>query len=99
MSDFPDHDAEPFDPEPLLWWVLVLLGAALGLEVYIAVPWTTPFTDPSTWVLIGVLVGFVLRLAGRRLRAAGQGWRRALRWASVAVWTAAAGGGLLAWLL
>lgn len=99
MSDFPDHDAEPFDPEPLLWWVLVLLGAALVLEVYIAVPWTAPFTDPSTWVLIGVFVGFALRLAGRRLSAAGGGGERVLRWISLAVWALSAGGGLLAWLL
>ncbi len=99
MSDFPNHDVESFDPEPILWWVLVLLGAALVLEVYIAVPWTEPFFAPSTWVLIGVFVGFALRLAGKRLREAGRAGGKTLRWISVAVWTLSAGGGLVAWLL
>jgi hypothetical protein len=99
MSEFPNRDVEPFDTEPLLWWVLALLGAALVLEVYVAVPWTAPFTDPGTWVLIGVFVGFGLRVAGQRLSAAGRAGERGLRWASLVVWAAAAGGGLLAWLL
>lgn len=99
MADFPSHDGELFDPEPLLWWVLVLLGAALILEIYVAVPWTAPFTDPGTWVLIGVFVGFGVRLAGRRLSAAGRSGESVLRWVSVAVWTLAAVGGLLAWVL
>lgn len=99
MSDFPSHDSEPFDPEPLLWWVLVLLGAALVLEVYIEVPWSAPFTDPGTWVLIGVFVGFGVRLAGRRLGAAGRSGERILRWVSVVVWSLSAAGGLLAWIL
>jgi hypothetical protein len=99
MPDFPDHDVEPFDTGPLLWWVLGLLGAALLLELYVAVPWTAPFADPGTWVLIGVFVGVALRVAGRRLRAAGHSGEQVLRWASLAVWAAAALGGLLAWVV
>jgi hypothetical protein len=99
MSDFPSHDVEPFDTGPLLWWVLGLLGAALVLEFLVAVPWTAPFAEAKTWVLIGVFLGFALRVTGRRLRARNYGGERALRWASLAVWAAAAGGGLLAWIL
>lgn len=99
MSNFPDHDVEPFDTGPLLWWVLGLLGAALVLEFFVSVPWTEPLTEPNTWVLIGVFVGFALRIAGRRLGKRGQEGSRAFRWMSVVVWAAAAGGGLLAWLL
>jgi hypothetical protein len=99
MSDFPNHDVEPFDTGPLLWWVLGLLGAALLLEFYVAVPWTEPFTDPGTWVLIGVFLGFALRLAGRQLSQRAYAGEAALRWASLAVWAAAAAGGLVAWIL
>ncbi|HKL87529.1 MAG TPA: hypothetical protein VJ884_00895 [Salinibacter sp.] len=99
MSTFPNHDVEPFDTGPLLWWVLVLLGAALGLEFYVAIPWTAPFRDPGTWVLIGVFVGFALRITGRRLQAKSGSAERALRWASLLVWGAAAVGGLVAWIL
>lgn len=99
MSEFPNHDVEPFDTGPLLWWVLGLLGAALGLEFLIAVPWTAPFADPGTWVLIGVFVGFALRVTGRHLQASDYGGELILRWASLVVWALAAVGGLLAWIL
>jgi len=99
MSDFPTHDVEPLDTSPLLWWVMGLLGAALLLELYVAVPWTAPFAEPSTWVLIGVFLGFALRLGGRRLGARGYEGERALRWASLAVWATVAVGGLLTWML
>lgn len=99
MSEFPNHDVEPFDTGPLLWWVLGLLGAALVLEFFVAVPWTAPFSDSGTWVLIGVFVGFALRVTGRHLGAEQRTGERALRWASLAVWASAAVGGLLAWLL
>lgn len=99
MNDFPSHDVEPFDTGPLLWWVLGLLGAALVLEFFVARPWTAPFSDWDTWVLIGVFVGFALRLAGRRLSQNGRKGEAVLRWASLAVWAAAASGGLFAWLL
>ena len=99
MSTFPSRDVEPFDTGPLLWWVLGLLGAALLLEFFVAVPWTAPFAEAKTWVLIGVFVGFALRVAGRRLGAGDYRGEQALRWASLMVWTAAALGGLLAWIL
>jgi hypothetical protein len=99
MSRFPSHDVEPFDTGPLLWWVLGLLGAALVLEFYVSVPWTEPFTEPNTWVLIGVFAGFALRLAGQRLQEREQAGGPILRRASLAVWAAAALGGLLAWVL
>lgn len=99
MSDFPSHDVEPFDTGPLLWWVLGLLGAALVLEFYVSVPWTEPFTESTTWVLIGVFVGFALRLAGQRFQQREGRGGQGLRWASLAVWAVAAGGGLLAWIL
>jgi len=99
MSDFPNHDVEPFDTGPLLWWVLGLLGAALVLEFFVAVPWTAPFYDPGTWVLMGVFLGFALRITGRRLRTGSRWGEPTLRWASLVVWTAAAVGGLVAWIL
>ena len=99
MSSFPDHDVELFDTGPLLWWVLGLLGAALLLEFYVSIPWTEPFTEVDTWVLLGVFVGFAFRLAGRRLSRDGRAGEQVLRWASLVVWIAAAGGGLLAWWL
>jgi len=99
MSKFPSNDVEPIDTGPLLWWVLGLLGAALILELYVSVPWTEPFTEPNTWVLIGVFVGFALRLTGQRLPPDRPAAGRFFRWASLAVWAAAAGGGLLAWVL
>ncbi len=99
MNSFPDHEVEPFDTGPLLWWVLALLGAALILEFYVSVPWTEPFFEPNTWVLLGVFLGFAFRLAGRRLEERGHEGEQVLRWASLGVWAAAAGGGLLAWLL
>lgn len=98
MNSFPDHDVEPFDPGPLLWWVLGLLGAALLLELYVSVPWTEPLTEPSNWVLIGVFLGFAFRLTGRQLGENKGALEKAFRWASLVVWAAAAGGGLLTWL-
>ncbi|MFB6248686.1 MAG: hypothetical protein ABEL97_08970 [Salinibacter sp.] len=98
MNRFPSHDVEPFDTGPLLWWVLGLLGAALVLEFYVSIPWTEPFTEPDTWVLIGVFAGFALRLAGQRLQERERAGGPALRRASLAVWAAAAVGGLLAWV-
>ena len=99
MTRFPSRDVEPFDTGPLLWWVLGLLGAALVLEFYVSVPWTEPFTEPNTWVLIGVFVGFALRLAGQRLQERERAGGSLLRRASLVVWAAAALGGLLAWVL
>jgi hypothetical protein len=99
MNDFPSRDLELFDTGPLLWWVLGLLGAALVLEFYVSVPWTEPLTEPSNWVLVGVFVGFALRLVGQRLQRQERPGAAAMRRASLVVWAAAAGGGLLAWLL
>lgn len=99
MNEFLDPDLEPFDTGPLLWWVLGLLGVALVLEFFVSVPWTEPFSEPNTWVLIGVFVGFALRLAGQKLGERDLPGEDALRWASLAVWIAAAGGGLLAWMV
>lgn len=97
MSRFPDQDVQPFDTGPLLWWVLALLGLALLLEFYVAVPWTEPLTEASTWVLVGVFLGVALRITGEQFHrdtTTAQG----LRWASLLVWTASAVGGLLVWL-
>ncbi|PQJ33285.1 hypothetical protein BSZ35_00535 [Salinibacter sp. 10B] len=99
MNLFPDHKAETFDTGPLLWWVMGLLGAALLLEFYVSIPWTKPFSEPNTWVLIGVFLGFAFRVGGRWLSQRGRRGEQGLRWASLVVWGAAAGGGLLAWLL
>ena len=99
MSDFPTRNVEPFDTGPLLWWVLGLLGAALVLEFFVAVPWTAPFAEAKTWVLIGVFAGFAARLAGRSLSQRGYEGESALRWTSLVLWTAAAIGGLVGWVL
>jgi hypothetical protein len=98
MSLVPDPDRTPADPGPLLWWVLGLLGAALLLEVYLAGSWTRPLTEPGNAVLVAVVVGIGLRLAGRH-GARTDRTRRWLRGASLALWAAAAAAGLLAWLL
>lgn len=90
---------EPVDPGPLLRWVLALLAAAFGLELYVSEPWTTPFFEWDTWVLFGVFLGFGLRLLGRRLEEDHAIDEKMLRRASFVVWTVSAIGGLLAWLV
>lgn len=97
MSSFPNQDVEPFDTGPLFWWVLALLGLALLLEFYVAVPWTEPLTEPSTWVLFGVLLGVALRLTGEQYPEETTA-ARGLRWASFVAWCVSAVVGLLVWL-
>lgn len=97
MSDFPDYDVQPFDTGPLLWWVLALLGLALLLEFYVSTPWTQPFSEPHTWLLIGVFLGFALRLTGEQYER-GTAVSEWLRWASLVIWSASAVGGLWVWL-
>lgn len=89
---------EPFDPDPLLRWVLGLLVVAFILELYVSEPWTEPFFDWDTWVLFGIFLGFGFRLLARRLGETRGVWQEAFRRAGLVVWAVSAVGGLLAWL-
>lgn len=89
---------DPADPGPLLRWALGLLGAAFLLELYVSDPWTKPFFEWDTWVLVGVFAGFGLRRVGQYLDRQGQAGRKTFRWAGFLVWAASAIGGLIAWL-
>lgn len=89
---------------PVFGVIVLLLLAALVLEIALSSSWTDPFMEPGTWVLIGVATGFVLRGAGhwwahrgRQGDRGGQG-EQMLRRVSLAVWLVAALGGLVSLL-
>jgi hypothetical protein len=86
-------------PELATWKVftviVALLLAALVLEIVLSRHWTDPFLDPGTWVVIGVGMGLALRAAGGWLARRGRSGEEALRRLSLAVWIAAAVGGLM----
>lgn len=75
--------------------IVALLLAALVLEIVLSRHWTDPFYDPGTWVVIGVGVGLSLRAAGGWLARRGRSGEETLRRLSLAVWIAAAVGGLV----
>ncbi|MFB6273256.1 MAG: hypothetical protein ABEL51_10230 [Salinibacter sp.] len=78
--------------------VLVLLVAALVLEMVLASQWTEPFWESSTWVLIGVVVGGALRGLGRVLAQRQRTGALLLRRLSLGIWIVAAFGGLVSLL-
>lgn len=92
---------------PVLWLVLVLLAAALGLDMVLSSHWTDPLGEPGTWVLFGVLTGAVLRHFGQRRarkrvedgQEDGQEDGRRLRRLSLLVWGLSALGGLVSLFL
>lgn len=75
--------------------IVALLMAALVLEILLASHWTDPFTEPGTWVVIGVGAGLVLRALGGWLARRERPGEETLRRLSLAVWIAAALGGLV----
>jgi len=79
----------------VLGLVLALLTAALVLDMALAEPWTAPFGDPGTWVLLGVLVGAGLRGLGMWWARQDGGSDVLLRRLSLVVWGMAALGGLV----
>ncbi|MEF8815280.1 MAG: hypothetical protein V5A20_03000 [Salinibacter sp.] len=74
--------------------IVALLLGALALEIALASHWADPFTESETWVLIGVGVGMALRALGGWLARRGRPGEETLRRLSLAVWGAAALGGL-----
>lgn len=84
---------------PVFGVIVFLLTGALVFDVVLSPHWTDPFHESGTWVLIGVVTGGVLRGLGQWL-AQRESWvGRILRWLSLAVWTAAALGGLVSLML
>jgi len=75
--------------------IVALLLAALVLEILLSSHWTDPFTDPGTWVVIGVGMGLALRAVGGWLGRRGRPGEETLRRVSLVVWIAAALGGLV----
>jgi len=80
---------------PVLGTIVLLLVGALGLDIALAAHWSDPFRESSTWVLIGVVVGGVLRGAGAWRTRQGRGGDDRLRRAGLVVWGVAALGGLV----
>lgn len=83
---------------PVFCTIAALLVGALAIEVALSDPWTDPFLEASTWVLIGVVAGVGLRGVGAWRARQGRGGEDRLRRASVVVWSATALGGLLSFL-
>lgn len=84
---------------PVFGVIVLLLLAALVLEIALSSSWTDPFMEPGTWVLIGVATGFVLRGAGHWWAHRGGQREQMLRRMSLAVWLVAALGGLVSLFL
>jgi hypothetical protein len=103
VSDLSSSAPPSLATGPVLWLVLVLLAAALGLDMVLSPHWTDPLGEPGTWVLFGVLTGAVLRHFGqRRARKGaedGQEDGRRLRRLSLLVWGLSALGGLVSLFL
>ena len=100
VMDVPNRSALPdLATWPVFAVIIVLLLAALVLEVMISSSWTEPFREPSTWVLIGVVVGVLLRGVGQWLGRRELRGEETLRRLSLAVWIVTALGGLVSLLL
>jgi len=102
VPDEPSSESLPdplFSSKTLLRWTVGLLTAALLLDLVLAQNWTEPFAEPSTWTLLGVLLGMGCRTAAQRRVAHDPEGARTLRWLSVAIWAVALGAGLVGWLI
>lgn len=84
---------------PVFGVIVLLLLAALVLEIALSSSWTDPFREPGTWVLVGVAVGFVLRGGGHWWARRGGQEEQTLRRMSLVVWLLAALGGLVSLLV
>ena len=78
--------------------IVSLLLAALVLEIALSTHWSDPFRESSTWVLIGVGIGFVLRGVGHWRGRRGHSGEETLRRMSLGVWVVTAVGGLVSLL-
>jgi hypothetical protein len=83
---------------PVFCTIVALLVGALLLDIVLSAHWTDPFTESGTWVLIGVVVGVMLRGLGAWRARRGWGGEERLRRASLVVWGVAALGGLISLL-
>ncbi len=79
--------------------IVVLMLGALALEIVLSSHWTDPFRESETWVLLGVGLGMACRALGGWLARRGWSGEETLRRLSLAVWVAAALGGLVGLLL
>ena len=78
--------------------IVALLLAALVLEIALSSHWADPFRESSTWVLIGVAVGFVVRGVGHWRGRRGHFGEETLRRMSLGIWAVTALGGLVSLL-
>lgn len=83
---------------PVFGVIVLLLLAAFVLEIALSSHWTDPFTEPGTWVLIGVAVGFMLRGLGHWRGRRGLRGEEVLRKLSLWIWAVTALGGLVSLL-
>ena len=94
--DTSDH----WSPPDLASWrvfsvIVVLLLGALALEVVLSPHWADPFRQSETWVLLGVGLGMACRALRGWLMRRGRSGEKRLRWLSLALWSAAALGGVV----
>ncbi|WP_251965490.1 hypothetical protein [Salinibacter ruber] len=75
--------------------IVALLLGALALEIALSPHWTDPFRAFETWVLVGVGLGMACRAVGGWLTRRNRPGQKTLRRLSLAVWLAAALGGLV----
>ena len=75
--------------------IVALLLGALALEIALSPHWTDPFRAFETWVLVGVGLGMACRAVGGWLARRNRPGEKTLRRLSLAVWLAAALGGLV----
>lgn len=95
----PNHSSFPdLATWPVFGVIVGLLLAALVLEIALSSHWSDPFREPSTWVLIGVALGFVLRGLGHWRGRRGRSGEEILRRMSLGVWAVTALGGVLSLL-
>lgn len=97
--ELPNHSSFPdLATWPVFGVIVGLLMAALVLEIVLSPNWSDPFMEPSTWLLIGVAIGFVLRGLGHRRGRRGLRGEKTLRRMSLWVWAMTALGGFVSLL-
>lgn len=74
--------------------IVVLMLGALILEIFLSAHWSEPFREYQTWVLLGVGLGMGCRAIGGWLARRGWAGEEIFRRLSLALWAAAALGGL-----
>ena len=95
MSDSAPPSTPACATWPVFGTITALLAGALILDVALSPSWADPFREPETWVLVGVIVGMVLRGTGQWLARRGRRGGETCCRLSLGVWAAAALGGLI----